>query len=111
MTFVLVQSFSQPSFALVFPSSHSSTLAWIKPSPHAAFLHCVVQAPVCEFCAPRSHSSPEATLPSPQAVIGFGSFTQASEQPSPFATLPSSHSSSGSTIPSPQACVPSVELQ
>src|SRR5262245_20590419 len=92
----LMHAAEQPSPEAVLPSSHCSTPARTKPSPHLASAHPMTHASVL-LLLPSSHASLPCTTPSPQV----GSL-QLFEQPSPSFALPSSHSSTPArTKPSP----------
>ncbi len=63
-----VRSERHASVLVTLPSSHSSTPAWVTPSPHFAVLQLLVHASVPTWL-PSSHSSPTCKTPSPQSAV------------------------------------------
>src|SRR5690349_21048520 len=91
-----VQSPSQPSPGVVFPSSHCSPALTV-PLPHALSIWHVAEQPSPDWTLPSSHvSNPTRTKLSPQEAS-----THAFKQASLLERFPSSHSSIPAATPSP----------
>src|SRR5262249_31289301 len=58
------QALSQQSLSILFWSSHCSTPAWTKPSPHEAFVQLFRQLSLLSWL-PSSHCSEHSTMPLP----------------------------------------------
>src|SRR5262249_37342687 len=97
------------SLALFMPSSHCSSSACTKPSPHSEIVQFKVQSAAFELAIPSSHASPICKKPSPQAgrlhhVVQTSVLTMlASSHSSPICTMPSPHPSSSQLAEHPSS--------